>query len=81
MKRKKRTALPRVTLLAYSRRDLLAFAESVETLRLLVADLRAVAANLAIAGVALGRRRAGPAPKATPSLKDVPLQTGTGGTP
>jgi hypothetical protein len=51
MAKKKRTALPRVTLLAYSRRDLLAFVESVEALRLLVDDLRAVARDLSNATV------------------------------
>jgi len=45
MKRKKKGAsLPRVTVLAYNRRDLLAFVEAVEKLRLLVDDLQ-IAAN------------------------------------
>jgi len=45
MKRKKKGAsLPRVTVLAYNRRDLLAFVEAVEKLRLLVDDLH-IAAN------------------------------------
>jgi len=39
-KKKRGPALPRVTVLCYSRRDLLAFAESVEALRHLVEDLR-----------------------------------------
>jgi hypothetical protein len=38
--KKKRTALPRVTVLAYNRRELAAFVAAVETLRLLVEDLR-----------------------------------------
>jgi hypothetical protein len=38
--KKKRTALPRVTVLAYSRRDLAAFCEPVERLRLYVDELR-----------------------------------------
>jgi len=46
MAKKRKTALPRVTVLAYSRRDLLAFAESVEALRHLVEDLRAEVAAL-----------------------------------
>lgn len=45
-KRKKRTALPRVTILAYNRRDLLAFVEAVGKLEHLVADLVTVAAQL-----------------------------------
>lgn len=40
-KKKARQQLPRLTLLAYSRRDLLAFVEAVEALRCLVGDLRA----------------------------------------
>lgn len=46
MKRKKKTSLPRVTLMAYNRRDLVAFVQAVEVLRLLVEDLRAVARDL-----------------------------------
>lgn len=42
-KKKKSTALPRVTVLAYNRRDLVAFVGAVEQLRLLVADLQLVA--------------------------------------
>lgn len=63
--KKKRTTLPRVTLLAYNRRDLLAFSESVETLRLLVNDLRAVADSLERAA----KRKAKPS---TPSPAGVP---------
>lgn len=45
-KRKKGTTLPRLTVLAYSRRDLLAFVSAVEALRHLVEDLRAEVATL-----------------------------------
>lgn len=46
-KRKKRAPpLPRVTVMAFSRKDLLAFCEAVESLRGLVGDLRLVAEQL-----------------------------------
>lgn len=41
MAKRKRVGLPRITLLAYDRKALVAFAESVEALRHLVHDLRA----------------------------------------
>jgi hypothetical protein len=43
--KKKRTSLPRVTVMAYSKRDLVAFVQSVENLRLLVDDLRVILAT------------------------------------
>lgn len=48
MKRKKRkaTALPKITLLAYSRADLLAFVEAVGALRHLVNDLSEIAKGM-----------------------------------
>lgn len=46
MAKKKRAGLPRVTVLAYSKRDLVAFVQAVENLRLLVDDLRAEVAAL-----------------------------------
>lgn len=64
MKRKRKTSLPRVTLLAYSRKDLLAFAESVEALRLLVDDLRIVAMQLQSAATAKGKK---PATRSSPA--------------
>lgn len=45
-KKKKRTALPRVTLMAYNRRDLLSFVEAVAKLEHIAADLQAVASQL-----------------------------------
>lgn len=41
-KKKKRTALPRVTVLAYNRRDLVAFVQAVERLGLYVEELRLI---------------------------------------
>lgn len=41
-KKKRQPGLPRVTLLAYNRRDLLAFTEAVEQMRHLVADMMAI---------------------------------------
>lgn len=58
MARKRKVGLPRVTLMAYSRRDLLAFTESVEALRHLVDDLRLVVAELRVPGRARGKRKA-----------------------
>lgn len=46
MKKKKRAALPRITLLAYSRKDLLAFVEAVGKLEHIAADLLTVAQQL-----------------------------------
>lgn len=46
MAKKKRAPLPRVTVLAYNRRELVAFVQAVETFRLLVDDLRAIARDL-----------------------------------
>lgn len=47
MKRKKRkSGLPRITVLAYNRRDLLAFTEPVEKLQHIAADLMTVASQL-----------------------------------
>lgn len=40
MAKRKKTVLPRVTVLAYNRRDLATFAQAVEKLGLLVEDLR-----------------------------------------
>jgi hypothetical protein len=54
-KKKKRTALPRVTIMAYSRRDLASFTEAVERLGLLVNDISAMVPHLR--GVA-GRKKA-----------------------
>lgn len=46
-KRKKRAPpLPRVTVMAFSRKDLLAFCEAVESLRGLVGDLRLIAEQM-----------------------------------
>lgn len=45
MAKKKRTALPRVTVLAYKRVELARFAQAVETLGLLVDDLRLILKN------------------------------------
>lgn len=45
-KKKKRVGLPRVTLMAYNRRDLLAFVEAVAKLEHIAADLQAVAQQL-----------------------------------
>lgn len=42
-KKKAKTQLPRLTLLGYSRADLVAFVTAVESLRLLVNDLRLIA--------------------------------------
>ena len=58
MKKKRKTTLPRVTLMAFDKRSLVAFCEAVETLRLLVEDLRAVARDLGTAAVASSRKRA-----------------------
>ena|ERR1044071_2306307 len=44
--KKRKATLPRVTVLAYRRADLVAFVQAVETLRLLVQDLRTVAEDL-----------------------------------
>jgi len=45
-RKRKKTALPRVTILAYNRRDLLAFVEAVAKLEHIAADLLTVAAQL-----------------------------------
>lgn len=45
-RRKRGTSLPRLTILAYSRADLLRFTEAVERLVTAVGDLQAVAAAL-----------------------------------
>lgn len=45
-KRKKRVGLPRVTVLAFNRRELLAFVEAVGKLEHIAADLCTVAAQL-----------------------------------
>jgi len=45
-KKKKRTSLPRVTVLAFNRRELLAFVEAVAKLEHIAADLQTVAAQL-----------------------------------
>jgi hypothetical protein len=50
-KKRKRVTLPRVTLLAFSRQDLIAFVAAVEALRGLVHDLRTVAADLKLRAV------------------------------
>jgi hypothetical protein len=44
-KKKRKAPLPRVTVLAYSRRELAQFAESVERLGLYVEELRAILAT------------------------------------
>lgn len=44
-KKKKRATLPRVTVLAFNRRELAAFASAVEKLGLYVEDLRMILAN------------------------------------
>lgn len=46
MAKKRKLSLPRVTLIAYGRKDLIAFAAAVESLRHLVDDLRAVTDQL-----------------------------------
>jgi len=45
-RKKKKTALPRVTILAYNRRDLLAFVEAVAKLEHIAADLLTVVQQL-----------------------------------
>jgi hypothetical protein len=40
MRRKKKSSLPRVTVMAYSRRDLVAFATAVDSLRGIAEELR-----------------------------------------
>lgn len=44
-KKKRKTSLPRVTLLAMNRRELVDFVSAVENLRLLVDDLRLILMN------------------------------------
>lgn len=62
--KKRKSALPRVTLLAYSRRDLLAFTEAVESLRHLVTDLRGLVEKMKRPPA----RKAKPTKKATAAL-------------
>ncbi len=65
---KKRVSLPRVTLLAFDRKALLAFSESVEALRHLVADLRQEVDKLK------AKRAPTPKPAAPPaSDTEIPL--------
>lgn len=45
-RKKKRTALPRVTVLAMSRKELMAYVNAMETFAILVADLKVVAERL-----------------------------------
>jgi len=68
-KRKKRPPpLPRVTLLAFSRRDLIEFSEAVEALRGLVADLRLVAEQMPKPRAKRIRDTQPPAEPPTPAL-------------
>lgn len=60
-KKRTATALPRVTVLAYNRRDLVAFVQAVETLRLLVQDLRVIAEDLKRGTAKKSRAKAGAA--------------------
>lgn len=46
MRKKKKVALPRVTLMAFNRKDLLAFVEAVGKLEHIAADLLTVAQQL-----------------------------------
>lgn len=57
MKRKRKTALPRLTVLAMSRKELLAFCESVQALRCLVDDLGGAIAVMRSALEPTRRRR------------------------
>ena len=63
MKRKKKTTLPRVTLMAFDRKAPLAFCESVEALRHIAADLRAVADELKTAATATVKKKRAPKPQ------------------
>jgi len=64
-RKKKAATLPRITLLAYNRRDLLAFVEAVAKLEHIAADLLAVASQLPK-----------PKPKKLPAVKP-PLTSGS----
>lgn len=77
MARKRKVGLPRVTLMAYSRRDLLAFTESVEALRHLVNDLRLVAVELSNAAVALGKTTKARKPSKRVSVESEPPTSAT----
>jgi hypothetical protein len=75
-KRSKRTALPRLTVLAYSRRDLQRFVDSCELLAARVLDLEAQVQRLSAQTDRLtcaGRRRARPA---TGRAGDGPTEEG-----
>jgi len=58
MAKKKRTTLPRLTVLAMNRRDLAAFVQAVETLRLVVEDLRMMWERKKQSGAKPGRQPA-----------------------
>lgn len=81
MKRKRKTSLPRVTLLSFNRRDLLAFAEAVEALRLIVADLAAVAAELRNAATARRRPSTPAKPRSGDSVDREAAPQREGGAP
>jgi hypothetical protein len=59
MKKKRKVALPRITMLAMDRREPLAFVEAVSALRILVQDIRIVVDSLEQATAS--RRRRAPA--------------------
>lgn len=69
MKRKRKTQLPRVTVMAFDRSALLAFCESVEALRHIAAELRAVADQLSTAAAARQRKTK----RATPATEGISL--------
>lgn len=69
MAKKRKLSLPRVTLIAYGRKDLLAFVSAVESLRHLVDDLRVVAESL--------QRKAQTPPKKKPAaIADAAVKSG-----
>lgn len=82
MKRKRKTVLPRVTLMAFDKRSLVAFCAAVETLRLLVEDLRAVARDLSNAAMTSSRKRtarSSPADKTAATLAALASAPGKDG--
>lgn len=78
MKRKKATALPRLTVLAMSRKELVAFVQAVEDLRHVKAELAELVEQLGKVAKGRGRKpAAAPIPPNTAAPEFMPYPEGS----
>lgn len=71
MKRRKKVQLPRVTILSFSRKDLLEFLEAVNEIKFRVGDLEEIVNQLQVITFPAKRKKKEPSPATDQEIKDA----------